>query len=104
VEEYTSEDGGRLCALSRSHPVTESTSISCVSGNIMAEDKASRLERKFIVRRYVEWFQGEVEQAMRDADDPAVIRIPNDDVRSNWRRQRDELVRRCGGNITVEKL
>ena len=68
----------------------------------MEEDEASRLERKVIARQYVEWFQGEVERAMRDADDPTVIRVPNDDVRPNWRRQRDELVRRCGGNTAVE--
>jgi hypothetical protein len=67
---------------------------------VMAEDvvvpTAARLERKFIARQNVEWFQGEVEQAMREADDPAVIRIPNDDVRSNWRRQRAELFKRRG--------
>jgi hypothetical protein len=42
------------------------------------------------------WFRGEVEQGMREADDPDVPRIPHDDVRSNWRRQRAELVRRAG--------
>jgi hypothetical protein len=79
-----------------------------VLGSVMAEDvvvpTAARLERKFIARQNVEWFQGEVEQAMREADDPAVIRIPNDDVRSNWRRQRDELVKLCGGGTAAKKL
>jgi hypothetical protein len=71
-----------------------------VLGSVMAEDvvvpSASRLERKFIARQHVEWFQGEVEQAMREADDPTVIRIPNDDVRFNWRRQRAEFFKRRG--------
>jgi hypothetical protein len=79
-----------------------------VLGSVMAEDvvmpSASRLERKFIARQHVEWFLGEVEHAMREADDPTVIRIPNDDVWSNWRRQRDELVKRCGGGTAAKKL
>jgi len=70
----------------------------------MKQEIASHLERKFIARQHVEWFRGEVDQAMREADDPTVICIPNDDVRSNWRRQRDELVRCYGGNTAEEKL
>ena len=41
------------------------------------------------------WFRGEVERGMREADDPAVRRIPHEDVRSNWRRQRAELAKRA---------
>ena len=40
------------------------------------------------------WFRDEVEQGMREADDPAVRRIPHEDVRSKWRRQRAGLVKR----------
>ena len=43
------------------------------------------------------WFRGEVAQAVREADDPNLRRLPNDEVRSNWRRQRAELVKRVGG-------
>ncbi len=40
------------------------------------------------------WFRDEVERALREANDPAVRRIPHDEVRANWRRQRDELEKR----------
>ena len=43
------------------------------------------------------WFRGEVEQGMREADDSDVPRVPHEDVRSNWRRQRAGLVKRAGG-------
>ena len=43
------------------------------------------------------WFRGEVEQGMREADDPDVRRIPHEYVRSNWRQQRAELVKRASG-------
>jgi hypothetical protein len=30
------------------------------------------------------WFRGEVEQTLREADDPNVRRISNDDVWTDW--------------------
>lgn len=48
-------------------------------------------------REHDAWFRGEVEQGQREADDPAVRRIPHDEVRSIWHRQRAELAKRCGG-------
>jgi hypothetical protein len=48
-------------------------------------------------REHDSWFRGEVEQALREADDPAINRIPDEDVRSKWRQQRAELVKRGGG-------
>ncbi len=45
------------------------------------------------------WFRQEVEQALREADDPGVRRVPNDEVRTNWRQQRAELMKRAGGRL-----
>ena len=41
------------------------------------------------------WFRGEVEKAMREAEDPEARRIPHDEVRTSWRRQRAELAKRA---------
>ncbi|HWK43233.1 MAG TPA: antitoxin of toxin-antitoxin stability system [Stellaceae bacterium] len=66
---------------------------------------ASQLVREFMrdfirqrreAREHDVWFRTEVEQGMREADDPGVKRIPHDDVASNWRQQRAELVKRAG--------
>jgi predicted transcriptional regulator len=43
------------------------------------------------------WFRNEVEQGVREADDPAVDRVPHDMVLSSWRQQRAELERRAAG-------
>lgn len=43
------------------------------------------------------WFRNEVEQALRDADDPTGDRVPHDHVISSWRQQRAELERRAAG-------
>lgn len=45
------------------------------------------------------WFRGEVGQAMREADDPDMRRIPHNEVRTSWRRQRAELARRANKKI-----
>lgn len=43
------------------------------------------------------WFRGEVEQALGEAADPSVERVPHDQVASNWRQQRAEMERRAAG-------
>ncbi len=43
------------------------------------------------------WFRNEVEQGLREADDPAVDRLAHDRVLSSWRQQRAELERRAAG-------
>ena len=53
------------------------------------------VRRQREAREHDAWFRGEIEQAMREADDPAVRRIPHQEVRSNWRRQRAELAKRA---------
>ncbi len=58
------------------------------------------VQRKQEAREHDAWFRSEVEQGMREADDPAVHRIPHEQVRSNWRRQRADLVKRADGKRT----
>ncbi|MFQ5776100.1 MAG: CopG family ribbon-helix-helix protein [Kiloniellaceae bacterium] len=55
------------------------------------------VRRQQEAREHDAWFRGEVEQGMREADDPAVRRISHEDVRSNWRRQHAKLLKRAGG-------
>lgn len=66
---------------------------------------ASQLVREFMrdfvkrqreAREHDAWFRAEVEQGMREADDPKVKRIPHEEIASNWRRQRAGLVKRAG--------
>ncbi|MBP0579351.1 antitoxin of toxin-antitoxin stability system [Labrys sp. LIt4] len=55
------------------------------------------IERQQQAREHDAWFRSEVAQAMREADDPSVARISQDEVSNNWRRQRAQLVERAGG-------
>ncbi|HJU16985.1 MAG TPA: antitoxin of toxin-antitoxin stability system [Stellaceae bacterium] len=66
---------------------------------------ASQLVREFMrdfvkqqqkVREHDAWFRAEVEESMREADDPAVTLIPHEKVSASWRRQRAELMKQAG--------
>jgi hypothetical protein len=43
------------------------------------------------------WLTTEIERGVQEANDPAVKRIPNEEVESNWRRQRAGFVKRASG-------
>lgn len=43
------------------------------------------------------WFRGEVEQALSEAADPAIERLPHDLVVLSWQQQRAQLERRGAG-------
>ncbi|GLS23423.1 hypothetical protein GCM10007874_64440 [Labrys miyagiensis] len=66
-----------------------------------ASQVVRELMRDFIqqqqeARDHDAWFRAEVEQGMREADDPNVRRVAQEDVTNNWRRQRAELIERAG--------
>jgi predicted transcriptional regulator len=72
-----------------------------------AEDRTSAQLLRALMRREVAqrraalehdaWFRSEVEQAVREADDPMIERIPNEIVEAEWAIQRAELVKRAKG-------
>jgi predicted transcriptional regulator len=55
------------------------------------------VQRWHEAQEHDEWFRGEVEQALREAADPTLERVPHDQVISSWRQQRAELERRAAG-------
>ena len=69
-----------------------------LTSQIVCEFMPELTQHQRETREHDAWFRSEIEQALREADDPAVTRIPDEDVRSKWRQQRAELVKRGGGN------
>jgi hypothetical protein len=65
-------------------------------GENVGAASAPELEAKVKLRQHADWFQGEVERALREADDPTAMRISNEKVKAKWSRQRAELVKRAG--------
>jgi len=65
---------------------------------------ASQLVREFMrdfirrqrdAREHDSWFRGEVEQALREVDDPAVRRIPHDEVMAELRARITRVAKRA---------
>src|SRR5438445_11212164 len=54
------------------------------------------IDRQRAARAHDAWFRAEVEQGMREADDPNVKRISHEEVAAKWQGQRGELVKRAG--------
>ncbi|MDR6294277.1 putative transcriptional regulator [Inquilinus ginsengisoli] len=66
------------------------------ASQIIREFMRDFVTRQRAAREHDAWFRAEVEQGMREADNPTVERIPQEDVSTKWRRQRAELMKRAG--------
>ena len=61
---------------------------------VLMRDAVRRQQER---REYDAWFRSEVEQGLREADDPSVLRYSDEEVQSSWRQQRAELMARARG-------
>lgn len=66
------------------------------ASQIVREFMRDFVQRRRQEREHDAWFQAEVAEGMREAADPAVKRIPHDEVVDKWRRQRAEFAKRAG--------
>ena len=60
------------------------------------------VRRQRDARDHDAWFRAEVEQALREADDPMVQCIPNEELQAIWQRQRATNFRRDGAGEVTE--
>ncbi len=76
--------------------IAEALVIDRPPGHIVRDLIDGFVRRQRDARDHDAWFRAEVEQALREADDPTVRRIPNEEVEASWKRQRAELLRLIG--------
>jgi predicted transcriptional regulator len=65
------------------------------ASQIIREFMREFVQRQREAREYDAWFRAEVEQGIREADDPNVERIPHEEVRARWTAQLTELQKRA---------
>jgi predicted transcriptional regulator len=53
------------------------------------------IERQRAAREHDAWFRAEVEQGLREADDPSVVLIPHEDVIASLERLREEWAKKA---------
>lgn len=70
--------------------------------SVRAEKPMTMHARRRQAREHDAWFRAEVEQGLREADDPETRRGTTADARAAWRRQRAELAKRPAGQAKVD--
>ncbi len=75
--------------------VAEAEATHQPASQIVREFMRDFVSRQREARAHDTWFSGEVEAAVREADDPGVARLGHEGVASMWRQQRAKLARRA---------
>ena len=57
---------------------------------------SQRLKRVHSAAAYDKWFSDEIDQAIKEADDPATKWVSNEDAKAGWAKRRAELVKQAG--------
>lgn len=78
--------------------MAEAAAVDRPASQLVREFMRDFVQRRRQAREHDGWFRAEVEQGMREADDPLLRRIPHEDVTADWHRQRAELMKRRAGN------
>ena len=71
---------------SEGEPVTGSSPVAA----------AERLRNAHAAVAYDKWFRAEVEEGIKEADDPNTKWVSNEDANKSWAKQRAELIKRAG--------
>lgn len=61
------------------------------------EAASKRLKHAHDAAAYDKWFGAEVDQAIKEADDPETKWVSNEDAKAGWAKRRAELVKLAGG-------
>lgn len=57
---------------------------------------AERMRNAHQAAAYDKWFRAEVEEGLKEADDPNTKWVSNEDANKSWAKKRAELVKRAG--------
>ena len=79
----------------RNQFMAEAAAIDRPASQLVREFMRDFVQRQRQAREHDAWFRAEVEQSMREADNPETRRISQEAARSSWRRQRAELVKQA---------
>jgi predicted transcriptional regulator len=81
--------------------VAEAQAAHRPASQLVRELMRDYIERRKADREHDAWFRAEVEQGVREADDPRIVRVPHDDVAANWRIERAALLKKAGGRTNA---
>ncbi len=79
----------------RAQFVAAAAAVDRPASQIVREFMRDFIEQQRAVRENDAWFRTEVEQAMREADDPTLARVPHEEIAAKWRQKRAALLRQA---------
>jgi hypothetical protein len=74
--------------------MAEAEAVHRPASQLVREMMRDFVDRQREARDYDTWFRAQVEEAIREADDPSIPRIPHEEMQKKWAVQRGELLRR----------
>lgn len=77
--------------------MAEAEAVERPASQLLGELMREFVERQRQARDYDAWFRAEVEQGLREADDPNVPCIPNEEVMASLHRKCAEWARKIDG-------
>src|ERR1700761_2455657 len=77
--------------------MAEAEAVHRPASQLVREMMRDFVERQREARDYDVWFIAQVEEGIREADDPSVARIPNEVIEAEWAQKRVELLKRIAG-------
>lgn len=86
----------------RNQFMAEAAAMDRPASQLVREFMRDFVQRRREAREHDAWFRAEVEQGMREADDPDTRRIFEDDAGPSWRRQRAKLEERAAGKAGLD--
>lgn len=60
-------------------------------------DRSAALKRAHEAAAHDKWFREQVEEAIKEADDPNTVWVSNEDAKASWAKKRAKLVKRLEG-------
>ncbi|MEK7438044.1 MAG: hypothetical protein AAB150_14295 [Pseudomonadota bacterium] len=72
---------------------------SVATGAKVRADTAERMRRTHEAAVHDKWFRRQVEQAIKEADDPNTEWVSHEDAKASWAKKRAKLVKRIEGNV-----
>lgn len=75
--------------------IAEAEALHRPAAQLIRDDMRDVIAQRRAEREHDAWFRAQVEEGVRQADDPTVKRIPDEQITDDWQRQRANLLKKA---------
>jgi predicted transcriptional regulator len=77
--------------------IAAAKSVDRPASQLVREMMREFVDSRLPAQEHEAWFRSEVEDALREADDPGVERVPDEEIALSWATDRTDLIARSRG-------